>query len=108
MKKLFNYGVRVYRPVGERFSEQYVYKIKRSGRFSVNVWGWVSSRGTGICVIVEERLTALVYTDILLPSVLPVFGNNVVFQQDNCPIHTAHLIRPQPHRKYLGYHDQKS
>jgi hypothetical protein len=92
-----NGRVRVYRPVGERFSEQYVHKIKRSGRFSVNVWGWVSSRGTGICVIVEERLTALVYRDILeqalLPSVLPIFGNNFVFQQDNCPIHTAHLIR---------------
>jgi hypothetical protein len=27
----------------------------------VNVWGWVSSRGTGICVTVEERLTALVF-----------------------------------------------
>jgi hypothetical protein len=65
----------------------------------VNVWGWVSSRGTGLCVIVEERLTALVYRDILeqallrVLSVLPVFGNNFVFQQDNCPIHTAHLIR---------------
>jgi hypothetical protein len=32
-----NGRVRVYRLVGERFSEQYVYKIKRSGRFSVNV-----------------------------------------------------------------------
>jgi hypothetical protein len=65
----------------------------------VNVWGWVSSRGTGLCVIVEEQLTALVYRDILeqallrVLSVLPVFGNNFVFQQDNCPIHAAHLIR---------------
>jgi hypothetical protein len=34
-----NGRVRVYRPVGERFSEQYVHKIKRTGRFTVNVWG---------------------------------------------------------------------
>jgi hypothetical protein len=32
-----NGRVRDYRLVGERFSEQYVHKIKRSGRFSVNV-----------------------------------------------------------------------
>jgi hypothetical protein len=42
-------------------------------------------------------LTALVYRDILeqalLPSVLPIFRKNFVFQQDNCPSHTAHLIR---------------
>jgi hypothetical protein len=62
-----NGRVRVYRPVGERFSEQYVHKIKRSGRFSVNVWGWVSSRGTRICVV-----EALVYRDILKQALLPL------------------------------------
>lgn len=92
-----NGRVRVYRPVGARFNRRYINTSTRSGRFSVNVWGWISSRGPGICVIVEERLTAEVYRDILqeamLPSVLPVHGNDFTFQQDNCPIHKARLVR---------------
>lgn len=92
-----NGRVRVYRPVGERYTEQYIHKIQRSGRFSVNTWGWISAQGLGICVIVEERLIALIYRDILehfmLPSVIPVLGNNFVFQHDNCRIHTAGVVR---------------
>ncbi|KAJ3661695.1 hypothetical protein Zmor_006082 [Zophobas morio] len=52
---------RVYRPPGTRNDERYCNKYKQSGRFSVNVWGWVSSRDRGICAIVEERLNANVY-----------------------------------------------
>ena len=29
----------------------------------------------------------------MLPSVLSVFGDNFVFQQDNCLIHRAHVVR---------------
>jgi transposase len=92
-----NGRVRVYRPIRERFVEQYVHQINRSGRFSVNVWGWISLKGLGVCIVIEDRLTAVVYRDILqnamLASVTQVFGNNFTFQHDNCPIHTAHIIR---------------
>ncbi|KAJ3649639.1 hypothetical protein Zmor_021369 [Zophobas morio] len=88
---------RVYRPPGTRYDERYCNKYKQSGRFSVNVWGWVSSRGRGICAIVEERLNANVYRrlleELMLPSVIPVFGErNFIFQQDNCPVHNARLV----------------
>ncbi|KAH0818967.1 hypothetical protein GEV33_003824 [Tenebrio molitor] len=90
--------LRVYRPVGTRYDEQYVRTYNQSGRFSVNLWAWISSRGPGICTIVEERLNAPVYVRILnelmLPSVIPIFGEqNFIFQDDNCPIHRARIVR---------------
>lgn len=92
-----NGTLRVYRPVGMRYDERYTRKINQSGRFSVNVWGWISSRGPGVCAVIEERLNANVYCNILenimLPSVRPVFGDNFVFQQDNCPIHKARVVQ---------------
>lgn len=80
-----NGRLRVYRPLGTRYNEQYVHRYNQSGRFSLNLWGWISSRGPGVCVTVQERLTARVYLRILeeamLPSVLPVFGQqNFIFQ----------------------------
>jgi transposase len=46
---------------------------------------------------VEPRLNADVYTrileDVMLRSVRRVFPNgDFIFQQDNCPIHTAHRV----------------
>jgi hypothetical protein len=92
------YGLRVYRPVGTRYDEQYVRTYNQSGRFSVNLWAWISGRGPGICTIVQERLNAPVYVRILnelmLPSVIPIFGEqNFIFQDDNCPIHRARIVR---------------
>lgn len=92
-----NGTLRVYRPVGMRYDERYTRKLNKSGRFCVNVWGWISIRGPGVCAIIEEKLNANVYCNILenimLPSVRPVFGDNFVFQQDNCPIHKARLVQ---------------
>lgn len=80
-----NGTLRVYRPRGMRYNPQYTRKINPSGRFSVNVWGWMSSRGPGVCLIINERLNAIVYrrilNDVMLPSVLPVFRENFTFQQ---------------------------
>jgi transposase len=80
-----NGRIRVYRPPGTRYNEQYVKNYDRSGRFSLNIWGWISSRGPGVCVIVEERLNSAIYRrlfeEVMLPSVLPVFGQqNFIFQ----------------------------
>jgi transposase-like protein len=36
--------VRVYRPQGTRYNAEYVKESARSGRVSVEVWGWISSR----------------------------------------------------------------
>lgn len=76
--------LRVYRPRGTRYNDQYVRTVNRAGHFSVNVWGWISGRGPGVCAIIEERLNAQVYcrilNEIMLPSVLPMFGNDFTFQ----------------------------
>ncbi|KAJ8916915.1 hypothetical protein NQ315_013385 [Exocentrus adspersus] len=39
--------LRVYRPRNTRFEERYTLPNASSGRFSVNVWGWISVEGPG-------------------------------------------------------------
>jgi hypothetical protein len=89
---------RRFRSVGTRYDEQYVRTYNQNGRFSVNLWAWISSRGPGICRIVQETLNAPVYVRILnelmLPSVIPLLGEqNFIFHDDNCPIHRARIVR---------------
>ncbi|KAJ8914012.1 hypothetical protein NQ315_012035 [Exocentrus adspersus] len=59
-----------------------------SGRFSVNVWGWISVEGPGVCWQIDGRLTGENYVNILdnvmLPSVQQIFPDNFVFQHVYC------------------------
>ena len=94
----FNGHIRVYRPRGTRFDEKYTNNSERSGRFSVNVWAWLSYQGLGVCWVIEERFTALSYRNILenvmLPCVLEHFPtHNFILQQDNCPVHNAGMVK---------------
>lgn len=91
--------IRVYRPANTRFHERYVSPRNRSGRFSVNVWAWISVHGPGVAwrIMGNGRFNGQVYRDILenvmLPSVEQLYPNNTfIYQQDNCPIHTARII----------------
>lgn len=93
----FTGNIRVYRPRGKRFNEEFVHNSEKSGRFSVNVWAWLSFRGLGVCWIVNERFNAITYRNILenimLPSVSEHFPDqNFIYQQDNCPVHNAAII----------------
>lgn len=93
----YNGRVRVYRPPNSRFEERYTQKVERSGRFSVNVWGWMSAQGPGVLTNIIGRFNAAAYIGILenvmLPSVNAVFPqNNFIYQQDNCPVHTARTV----------------
>lgn len=90
--------VRVYRPQRTRFDERYVSETQRSGRFSVNVWGWFSFHGLGICWRIGDRFNSQNYLRIceyvMLPSVRQVYPeNNFIYMQDNCSVHTANIIR---------------
>lgn len=89
--------LKVYRPRRTRYDPRYTRKTNTSGRFKVNVWCWISARGPGMCVIFQETLNAIVYRRILdqylLPSVRPIFGENFIFQDDNCPIHRANIVQ---------------
>ncbi|KAJ8915383.1 hypothetical protein NQ315_008270 [Exocentrus adspersus] len=49
--------LRVYRPRNTRFEERYTLPNASSGRFSVNVWGWISVEGPGVCWQIDGRLT---------------------------------------------------
>jgi hypothetical protein len=50
-KKVFqsasNGRMRVYRPRNQRYNPKYVHKNDNSGRFSVNMWAWVSAESWG-------------------------------------------------------------
>lgn len=75
-----NGTVRVYRPRNCRYEESYLNPTVRSGRFSVNVWGWISCQGPGVCWRIEERLTGVHYASILenvmLPSISQLYPDN--------------------------------
>lgn len=92
-----NGKIRVYRPSGTRYDERYTHKTNQSGRFSINVWGWISARGPGVCQIVQGRLNAPLYCNILnqvmIPSVGAVYGQDFIFQHDNAPIHKARIVQ---------------
>lgn len=94
----FNGRIRVYRPPNCRYDENYTQKRNASGRFSVNVWAWISANGAGVCWNIGGTLNSNTYLQILdnvfLPSVTIMFEqNNFIFQQDNCPVHTARIIK---------------
>lgn len=94
----YNGNIRVYRPPLSRFEERYVAPRNRSGRFSVNLWVWICVHGPGVLWRIDGRFNAQTYRELLdnimLPSVNQMYpGNNFIFQQDNCPVHTAAVIR---------------
>jgi hypothetical protein len=87
-----------------KYIDQEIHVSKKSftqqvnpNRFSVNVWGCISVRGPGVLCVVEQRLNANVYVNILeqimLPFVAQAFPDHFIFQQDNCPIHTSAIAQ---------------
>lgn len=76
--------IRVYRPVNSRYQDNYVDYNRNSGRFSINVWGWISVHGPGICWKINERFNSRHYGEILehimLPSVSQIFPEGFIFQ----------------------------
>jgi hypothetical protein len=90
--------VRVYRPQGTRYNAEYVEESARSGRISVAVWGWISSRGIGLPHRIDCRLYGAQYLhilrDIMVPSVREMYPDGVInFQQDQSPVHKSHLLQ---------------
>ena len=102
-----NGQIRVYRPDNTRFEERYTGDLAfRPGRFSVDLWGWISVYVLGACWRLEGRFNTEHYMsvleDIMLPSVGQIYPNNsFAFQQDNCPVHTANAVREWFHRNNI-------
>jgi hypothetical protein len=90
--------VRVCRPQGTRYNAEYVKESARSGRVSVAVWGWISSRGIGLLDRIDGHLDGAQYLhvlrDIMVPSVREMYPDGVInFQQDQSPVHKSQLLQ---------------
>lgn len=84
----------VYRPNNQRFNEKYVSHGTRSGRTSVNYWGYMTSTGLGEIYETPKKHNSDSYITVLNDFVigLPVLAgpvNRLIFQQDNSSVHTS-------------------
>ena len=85
---------RVYRRLGERYSDACVQEVDRfGGGESVMVWGGISHGVKMPLVVIQGNLTAIRYRDqVLMPHVLPlVNAHNLTFQHDNARPHVARV-----------------
>lgn len=89
----------LHRPRGKRYESRYVHPRRKSGRFSVAIWGWMTASGPGEIVRIEGNLNSSQYVDILQNSFLPaaeaLFGPGTVlpFVQDRSPVHTSQYTK---------------
>ena len=91
---------RVYRRLGERYSDACVREVDRFGGVgggggSVMVWGGISHGVKTPPVVIQGNLTAARYRDqVLMPHVLPlVNAHNLAFQHDNARPQVARVCR---------------
>ena len=69
---------------------------RQVGGGSVMVWGAFSGKGRAELVVMRGMQDAKRYVKVLEESLLPFIGlhsGDIIFQQDNAPIHTAGLTR---------------
>lgn len=86
----------VWRRVGEEFSFACARPTSQSFQQGIMVWSCISSYGVGKIVLLEGRVTAVVYRKLLEEVIVPegrrLIGPDFVLQQDNAPIHRAKLV----------------
>ena len=82
----------------ERYAPRNVATRQQCDRCTVHVWGWIDGEGRRSLPRLG-RTTAQTYRDMLEEDFLPNYGRlrpgreQIVFQQDNAPTHTARLVR---------------
>lgn len=63
----------------------------------IMIWGCMSSMGVGKIVILEGRVNAAVYLnllkDVIIPEAQRLIGSDYILQQDNAPIHCAKIVK---------------
>ncbi|KAL1488146.1 hypothetical protein ABEB36_015104 [Hypothenemus hampei] len=84
----YNGQFRIYRPRNMRFEGEYTNSLgSRSGRrFSVNIWGWISVYGTGVCWRIEGGFDTVNYNlnNIMLSATKQMYpGHNFIYQINN-------------------------
>lgn len=91
-----------WRPINTRYCDKHIQEKARSGRVSVNFWGWMWPWGPGELVTLEGRFTGQDYVsvleDVLLPSVRAVLPHPhpIIFVHDRSPVHTSNVARTKP------------
>lgn len=91
--------VRVYRPKGQRYSQEFVVKDRLSGRISAGYWGWISCAGPGEIVQTGPHFNGDSYLaileDVAIPTITAQFGDigNIFFMHDNSPVHRATQVQ---------------
>ena len=83
----------VRRPPKCRYKAKYIIKYENRSKASVNVWAVFGTRGFSPLVIIQGRMNAINYTQLLENNLLPIYNTLLpdggYFVHDNCPIHTA-------------------
>lgn len=90
----------LWRPNGERFNPKYVQSVKKSGRVTCGVWGFITAFGVGDIVGLKGNQNSVQYTeileDILVPSMNTInedWRNNMLFMHDNAGYHECPFTR---------------
>ena len=83
---------------GERFSPSCIKTTVKHGNGGIMVWGTFTAAGVGELIRCENSINAKEYIRILniglLPSIQKLgISQNIVFQQDNAPAHTAKVAK---------------
>ena len=86
------------RTAGEEFQDECLMQTVKHGGGGVMCWGCICSKEVGHIRKVFGRLDEAGYIDVLENTMIPstrglLMGNNLIFQQDNAPCHTACSIR---------------
>ena len=86
----------VRRPRNKRWEAKYILDNTSSSRVTCMVWGYITKNGLGELIRLKGRNNARKYQEeVLIKYVKPFMDAHpdLMFQQDNCPIHRAHTNR---------------
>jgi transposase len=88
----------VYRRRGERYKLKFLQPTVKHGGGNVMLWASFGYNGTGNLEVIDGKMTARVYKDILERNVFESarklgIEHNFIWQQDNDPKHTATIVK---------------
>lgn len=86
------------RTVDEKYNESCIQQRTKQGSGSIGIWACMSASGVHCFKLFNGRLNAVHYREILENFLMPTIDasedkEHLIFQQDNAPCHTAHIIR---------------
>jgi len=106
--RLFNGDGRrwVWRQPKEKFDVNCLIPTHKSGQDGIMVWGCFHKNGLGPLVRLDGRVNSRDYINLLQDNFLPYLDSledkeNLIFQEDNAPIHTSRLSKEWKARNNL-------